>query len=103
MRYESKKLAKAYLADKGIKIFQKDIASVIVKEMGIVFHGIGNGLGEYFNHRDVYTVRMKDGTVFEFIRETVDEYGNYSTNSAQFVTRDINLVRCKGTFLGVTL
>lgn len=92
MRYESKKLAKTYLADKGIKIFQKDIASVIVKEMGIVFHRIGHGLGEYFNHRDVYTVRMKDGTVFEFIRETVDEDGNYSTNSAKFVTRDVRVI-----------
>lgn len=92
MRHESKRLAKAYLADKGIKIFQKDIASVIVKETGIVFHSIGHGLGEYFNHRDVYTVRMKDGTVFEFIRETVDGDGNYSTNSAKFVTRDIKVI-----------
>lgn len=91
MRYENKRLAKAYLADKGIKIFQKDIEAVTVKEAGKVFHHIGNGLGEYFNHRDIYTVIMKDGTVFEFMRETADEFGNYSTNSARFVTRDVTV------------
>lgn len=92
MNTENKRLAKRYLADKGIKVFQKDIANVTVKEAGRVFHHIGHGLGEYFNHRDIYTVDMKDGTKFEFMRETVDENGEYSTNSARFVTRDVTVM-----------
>lgn len=89
MNNENKRLVKRYLADKGIKILQKDIKAVTVKEAGRVFHRITQGNGEYFNHRDIYTVDMKDGTRFEFMRETVDENGEYSTNSAMFVTRDV--------------
>lgn len=92
MTNEYKRLVRLYLADEGVKIFQKDIKNIEVNPLDIVRHREGIFEG-YFYHKDLYRVEMRDGTVYEFTRETVDENGNYSTNSAYFATRKLTVTK----------
>ena len=85
-----KKMAKSILADAGIKVYQKDIKKVDVHHVSVVEHKVGEGLApDYFSHRDIVLVEMKDGKRYEVLRETVDEDGNFSTESAKFVTKEV--------------
>ena len=85
-----KKMAKNILADAGIKVYQKDIKKVNIHHVGVVEHEVGEGLKpDYFSHRDIILVEMQDGKRYEILRETVDENGNFSTDSAKFVVRDL--------------
>ena len=87
-----KRLAKAYLADKGIKVFQKDMDAVDRFYSTAVRRNTGHGTYDIFNHREIYVVFMKDGTQYEILRETVDRDGNFSTNSAKFITRSVRTI-----------
>ena len=78
------RIAKRLLAEKGIKVFQKDIKKVEK-------HGfpIPSDDGELFDHREIWLVVMKSGKRYEILRETVDENGKFSTGSAKYVVQDV--------------
>lgn len=78
------RIAKRLLAEKGIKVFQKDIKKVEK-------HGfpIPSDDGELFDHREIWLVEMKSGKSYEILRETVDENGKFSTGSAKYVVQGI--------------
>ena len=78
------RIAKMLLAEKGIKVFQKDIEKVEK-------HGfpIPSDDGELFDHREIWLVEMKSGKRYEILRETVDENGKFSTGSAKYVVQDV--------------
>lgn len=78
------RIAKMLLAEKGIKVFQKDIKKVEK-------HGfpIPSDDGELFDHREIWLVVMKSGKRYEILRETVDENGKFSTGSAKYVVQDV--------------
>lgn len=85
-----KRMAKNLLAEQGIKIFIKDIKTVEIHPVTVVSHNVGEGLApDRFSHRDIVVVLMKDGTGYQILRETVDKDGNFSTNSARFITREV--------------
>lgn len=85
-----KRIAKSILAEQGIKVFQKDIKNVAVHPMTVIRHEVGKDLEpDHFSHRDIILVEMNDGTRYEILRETVDNDGNFSINSARFVTREV--------------
>ena len=89
MRNE-KKFAKLILADAGIKVYQKDVKSVILHKMATQEHKAGEGLDpDYMHHRELIKVTMNDGNEYEILRETVDKEGNFSTNSAYWMIKDI--------------
>lgn len=81
------RMAKRFFAEKGINVFQKDIAAV-------ERHGfeIPSQDGELFEHREIYIVKMKNGKTYAIMRETVDASGEFSTASAKMITRDIREV-----------
>lgn len=76
------RIAKRLLAEKDIKVFQKDIKKVEK-------HGfpIPSDDGELFDHREIWLVEMKSGKRYEILRETVDENGKFSTGSAKLVVQ----------------
>ena len=78
------RIAKRLLAEKGIKVFQKDIKKVEK-------HGfpIPSDDGELFDHREIWLVEMKSGKRYEILRETVDENGKFSTGSAKYVVQGV--------------
>ena len=78
------RIAKMLLAEKDIKVFQKDIKKVEK-------HGfpIPSDDGELFDHREIWLVEMKSGKRYEILRETVDENGKFSTGSAKYVVQDV--------------
>lgn len=78
------RIAKRLLAEKGIKVFQKDIKKVEK-------HGfpIPSDDGELFDHREIWLVVMKSGKRYEILRETVDENGKFSTGSAKYVVQGV--------------
>lgn len=78
------RIAKRLLAEKDIKVFQKDIKKV-------ERHGfpIPSDDGELFDHREIWLVVMKSGKRYEILRETVDENGKFSTGSAKYVVQGI--------------
>ena len=78
------RIAKMLLAEKGIKVFQKDIKKVEK-------HGfpIPSDDGELFDHREIWLVEMKSGKRYEILRETVDENGKFSTGSAKLVVQGV--------------
>ena len=78
------RIAKRLLAEKGIKVFQKDVKKVEK-------HGfpIPSDDGELFEHREIWLVVMKSGKRYEILRETVDENGKFSTGSAKYVVQGI--------------
>lgn len=73
------RMAKRFLAEKGVKVYQKDIAAVEK-------HGfpMPSEDGTLFEHREAWLVVMKDGKRYEILRETVDENGDFSLASARF-------------------
>ena len=78
------RIAKMLLAEKDIKVFQKDIEKVEK-------HGfpIPSDDGELFDHREIWLVVMKSGKRYEILRETVDENGKFSTGSAKYVVQGV--------------
>ena len=78
------RIAKMLLAEKDIKVFQKDIKKVEK-------HGfpIPSDDGELFDHREIWLVVMKNGKRYEILRETVDENGKFSTGSAKLVVQGV--------------
>ena len=78
------RIAKMLLAEKGIKVFQKDIKKVEK-------HGfpIPSDDGELFDHREIWLVEMKSGKRYEILRETVDENGKFSTGSAKYIVQGV--------------
>ena len=78
------RIAKMLLAEKDIKVFQKDIKKVEK-------HGfpIPSDDGELFDHREIWLVEMKSGKRYEILRETVDENGKFSTGSAKLVVQGV--------------
>ena len=78
------RIAKMLLAEKDIKVFQKDIKKVEK-------HGfpIPSDDGELFDHREIWLVVMKSGKRYEILRETVDENGKFSTGSAKLVVQGV--------------
>ena len=78
------RIAKMLLAEKGIKVFQKDNKKVEK-------HGfpIPSDDGELFDHREIWLVEMKSGKRYENLRETVDENGKFSTGSAKYVVQGV--------------
>ena len=78
------RIAKMLLAEKDIKVFQKDIKKVEK-------HGfpIPSDDGELFDHREIWLVEMKSGKRYEILRETVDENGKFSTGSAKYVVQGV--------------
>lgn len=88
-----KRMAKSLLAEQGIKVFIKDIKTVEIHPVTVVNHNVGEGLApDRFSHRDVIAVIMQDGTGYQILRETVDKDGNFSTNSARFVTKEVKTI-----------
>ena len=87
LRKDRIRMAKRFFAEKGIKVFQKDIAAV-------ERHGfeIPSQDGELFEHREIYFVLMKNGKKFAIMRETVDAFGEFSTASAKMITKEIREV-----------
>ena len=81
-----KKMAKLILADEGIKIFQKDIKRVDIKNVTVIEHD-----SDPFPHRQIVIVQMNDGTRYDILRETVDKDGHFSTLSAKMVTREVRV------------
>lgn len=81
-----KKMAKSILAGEGIKVFQKDIKRVDIKNVTVIDHD-----GDRFPHRQIVMVEMNDGTRYDILRETVDKDGNFSTMSAKMVTREVRV------------
>lgn len=81
-----KKMAKLILTDEGIKVFQKDIKKVDIKNVTVIDHD-----GDRFPHRQIVMVEMNDGTRYDIFRETVDKNGNFSTMSAKMVTREVRV------------
>ena len=81
------RMAKRFLEEKGIKVYQKDIKNV-------VRHGfsIASPDGEMFDHREMYLVEMKDGKKYEILRETVNENGAFSLESGRYVVKDVREV-----------
>ena len=87
-----KKIAKSILADAGIKVYQKDIERVDIHHVGVVEHEVGEGhKPDHFSHRDIILVEMQSGKRYEILRETVDAEGNFSTNSAKMITREVRM------------
>lgn len=84
-----RKMAKSILADEGIKVFQKDIKKVTIHPVTVINHTVGEGLTDRFAHREIILVEMKDGKRYEILRETVDKDGNFSSDSARFITREV--------------
>lgn len=78
------RIAKMLLAEKDIKVFQKDIKKVEK-------HGfpIPSDDRELFDHREIWLVEMKSGKRYEILRETVDENGKFSTGSAKLVVQGV--------------
>ena len=81
-----KKMAKLILADEGIKVFQKDIKRVEIKNVTVIDHD-----GDRVPHRQIVMVEMNNGTRYDILRETVDSDGNFSTMSAKMVTREVRV------------
>lgn len=75
------RMVKRFLAEKGIRVLQKDIADVERHAFPIPSDD-----GEFFEHREIYVVILKNGDKYAIMRETVDENGNFSTASARMVT-----------------
>lgn len=78
------RIAKNLLAEKEIKVYQKDIARVEC-------HGfpIPSEDGTIFEHREVWLVEMKNGKKYEILRETVDANGEFSIGSARFKVQKV--------------
>lgn len=85
-----KAYAKRKLKEVGIKVFQKDIESVDIHKMSYIAHDCGEGLEpDVVPHRLITFVKMKDGTSYEILEETVDKAGNFSTDSAVFKVKEV--------------
>lgn len=78
------RIAKNLLAEKDIKVYQKDIARV--ERHGFA---IPSEDGTLFDHREIWIVEMKNGKKFEILRETVDANGKFSTGSALFKVQEV--------------
>lgn len=77
---ELKRKAKVVLENGGVKVFQKDMDEVIVHKLQV---------RDYIPHREIVYVRMKDGTTYEALQETVDQEGNFSLGSAKYITKEV--------------
>lgn len=84
MKIDDIRMAKRVLEDGGVKVFQKNIKSVIIHKFNMESPD-----GEIFPHRQIYMIEMKDGKVYEALRETVDKDGNFSLASARFKTQSV--------------
>ena len=78
------RMVKRFLAENGINVYQKDIATV--ERHGFPIRSDDGGI---FDHREIYLVVMKDGKKYEILRETVDAENKFSTGSARMITREI--------------
>ena len=86
MRNDNLRTAKAILADSGIRALIKDMKSATFT--GLLYR---RHKGDWnFCHREEIVVTMKGGTVYRILRETVDSNGEFSEQSAQFITRSIS-------------
>lgn len=81
------RIAKNLLAEKHIKVYQKDIARA-------ERHGfpIPSEDGTIFEHREVWLVEMKNGKKYEILRETVGVNGKFSIGSALFKVQEVREV-----------
>lgn len=91
MKNNDKRVAKRLLEEAGIKVFQKDIKSVVFENKKVVRHELAGGTlaPDYYPHKQVVTVGMEDGTSYILDRETVDKDGNYSEGSALWATKSV--------------
>ena len=84
MKIEKIRMAKRVLADGGVNVYQKDIKDVIEHKFNMESPD-----GEVFPHRYIYRIEMKNGTIYEVLRETVDKNGKFSLESARFKTQSV--------------
>lgn len=89
-----KRYGKTILEEMGINVAERDIKSVSTHAVTIIEHEISNGTlpPDLYSHRDIVLIEMKDGTKYEALRETVDKDGNFSTDSAKRITREVRKI-----------
>ena len=89
---ETKNFGKTVLANSGIKVFQKDIKKVELLNVTTHTSDCGEGLApDSHPSRQIVLVERLDGKVYEVLRETVDEDGNYSTASMRWENREVRV------------
>lgn len=77
-------MCQRFLAEKDINVSLKDIARVIRHAFPIASPD-----GEYYDHREIYLVELQNGERYEIMRETVNESGAFSLDSAKMITRTV--------------
>ena len=81
---DRKRIAKRLLAEKGVKVYIKDVFAI-----GVSFGYYPAPDGSRVGSKETWYVEMNNGTRYEINRETQDASGNFSTASGRMVTTDI--------------
>lgn len=79
---------KNFLTEKSINVLVKDMKKIERYDMPPF---------KEIHHRIIFKVYMKDGTTYEILRESVDKNGDFSIDSAKFITREVRKEDRNGT------